>query len=173
MRDSSTCNVVCLSPRQTYKLSHGCSRHGIPVMRLPEACHVVDFWYFLLSLSIVRTDPPTIPRVIQARHIYHKTSRSVQDAKLLLLQGTKTKGMILHPSKQLTIDRFVDADFAGPWNVENPHNPLCVKSQKGYVLMVGNCPANWVSKLLSEITVSTMEAEYIALSTAMHDLIPL
>ena len=84
MRDSSTCNLVCLSPGQTYKLPHGCSRHGIPVMRLPEACHVVDFWYFLLSLSIIRTAPPTIPRVIQAWHIYHKTARSVQSGKLLL-----------------------------------------------------------------------------------------
>ena len=85
MRDSSTCNVVCLSPGQTYKLSHGCSRHGIPVMRLPEACHVVDFWYSLLSLSIIRTAPRTIPRVIQAWYIYHKTARSVQSGKLLLI----------------------------------------------------------------------------------------
>ena len=92
MRDSSTYNVVCLSPGQTYKLSHGCSSHGIHVMRLPEACHVVDFWYFLLSLSIVRTDPPTIPRVIEAWYIYHKTSRSVQDAKLLLPRMHKEQG---------------------------------------------------------------------------------
>ena len=34
------------------------------------------------------------------------------------LQGTKTKGLILKPSKQLTVDCFVDADFAGQWNGE-------------------------------------------------------
>ena len=39
--------------------------------------------------------------------------------------------------------------------------------------MVGNCPVHWESKLQTEITVSTMEAEYIALSKAMKDLIPL
>ena len=101
MRDSSTCNVVCLSPGQTYKLLHGCSRHGIPVMRLPEACHVVDFWYFLLSLSIIRTAPPTIPRVIQAWHIYHKTARSVQCGKLLLNDPPS-----LDPAKQEMASSF-------------------------------------------------------------------
>ena len=89
------------------------------------------------------------------------------------LQGAITKGLILKPSKQLTVDCFVDADFAGQWNVENPEDPLCVKSRTGYVLLVRNCPVQWASKLLSEILVSMMEAEYISLSTAMRDLIPL
>ena len=89
------------------------------------------------------------------------------------LQGTKMKGLVLKPSKQLTVDCFVDADFAGQWNVEDPDDLLFVKSRTGYVLLVGNCPVKWVSKLQSEISVSTMEAEYISLSTAMRDLIPL
>ena len=89
------------------------------------------------------------------------------------LKGTKTKGLILKPSKQLTVDCFVDVDFAGQWNVEDPEDPLSVKSRTGYVLLVGNCPVQWVSKLQSEISVSMMEAEYISLSTAMRDLIPL
>ena len=57
MRDTSMCNVICLTPGQPYKLSHACAMYGIPVMQLPEACHVVDFWYFLLSLSIISTAP--------------------------------------------------------------------------------------------------------------------
>ena len=81
--------------------------------------------------------------------------------------------MILMPSLQLTVDCFVDADFVGQWNVKHPQDPSCVKSLTSYVLMVGNCPDHWVSKLQTEITVSTMESEYIASSTAMHDLIPL
>ena len=83
------------------------------------------------------------------------------------LQGTKMKVLILKPSKQLTVDCFVNTDFAGQWNIENPEDPLCVKSRMGYVLLVGNCPVHWVSKLQSEILVSTMEAEYISLSMAM------
>ena len=86
------------------------------------------------------------------------------------IQGTKTKGLILKPSKQLTVDCFVDVDFTGQWNVEKPEDPLCVKSRMGYVLLVGNCLVHWVSKLQSEISVSMMEAEYISLSMAMRDL---
>ena len=89
------------------------------------------------------------------------------------LKGTKDRGMILTPSKNLTVDCYVDSDFAGQWNAEDPQDPLCVKSRTGYVLMVAGCPVHWVSKLQSEIAVSTMEAEYIALSLAMRDLLPL
>ena len=39
--------------------------------------------------------------------------------------------------------------------------------------MVGKSPGHWVSNLQSEVAVSMMEAEYIALSTTMWDLIPL
>ena len=81
--------------------------------------------------------------------------------------------MLLQPAHELTIDCFVDVDFAGQWNVKDPHDPLCVKSWTGYVLMVGKCPVHWVSKLQSEVAVSMMEAEYVALGTAMQDLIPL
>ena len=65
----------------------------------------------------------------------------------LYLQGTKTKGLILKPSKQLTVDCFVDADFAGQCNVENPET-LCVSNHRqamffllGTVLSTGfqNC----------------------------------
>jgi hypothetical protein len=39
--------------------------------------------------------------------------------------------------------------------------------------MFAGCPLVWVSKLQSEVALSTTEAEYIALSQAMRDLIPL
>ena len=81
--------------------------------------------------------------------------------------------MILRPSKIFTTDCYVDVDFSGQWNVKNPDDPLCVKSHTGYVLLVGNCPVHWVSQMQTEVAVSTMEAEYIMLSTDMHDLIPL
>jgi hypothetical protein len=35
------------------------------------------------------------------------------------------------------------------------------------------CPILWKSKLQTEIALSTMEAEYVALSTAMKDLLPI
>ena len=44
------------------------------------------------------------------------------------LKGTHSNGMLLQPTHELTIDCFVDVDFAGQWNVKDPHDPLCVKS---------------------------------------------
>ena len=79
----------------------------------------------------------------------------------------------MKPVDVLLVGCFIDADFAGQWNVEDPQDPLCVKSRMGYVLMITNCPIHWVSKLQMELAVLTMEVEYIALSTTMRDLIPL
>jgi hypothetical protein len=67
----------------------------------------------------------------------------------------------------------VDADFAGLWNYESDQDPVCVKSRTGYVMTLGGCPIQWNSKLQTEIALSTTEAEYIALSQAMRELIPL
>ena len=67
----------------------------------------------------------------------------------------------------------MDADFAGLWNHEDDQDPVCVKSRTGYVLTLGGFPLHWVSKLQSEISLSTCEAEYIACSQAMRDLLPM
>ncbi len=66
----------------------------------------------------------------------------------------------------------MDADFAGLWKVESESDPVCVKSRTGYILLLGGCPLTWASRLQTEIALSTVEAEYIALSTAMRDLLP-
>jgi hypothetical protein len=67
------------------------------------------------------------------------------------------------PHKDMNLDCYVDADFAGLWGSEDDQDPVCVKSRTGYVLTLGGCPLLWVSKL----------AEYIALSQAMRDLLPM
>ena len=89
------------------------------------------------------------------------------------LQGTKHKGLEFTLTKQMELDCYVDADFAGLWNYESDQDPVCVKSRTGYVITLGGCPVTWVSKLQTEIALSTLEAEYIALSTAMRDLLPM
>jgi hypothetical protein len=71
------------------------------------------------------------------------------------------------------LNYYVDADFAGLWNDEISSEPLSVKSRTGYIITFANCPVLWISKLQTEIALSTTEVEYIALSQAMRDLIPL
>ena len=90
------------------------------------------------------------------------------------LKGTPTQGLQFVPdSDSLRLDCYVDADFAGLFGVEEPLDPICSKSRTGYVILLGQCPVVWVSKLQHETALSTAESEYIALSSAMRDLIPL
>ncbi len=67
----------------------------------------------------------------------------------------------------MDLDLYVDADFAGLWSYEHDQDPVCVKSRTGFVITLGTCLVMWVSKLQTEIALSTLEAEYIALSMAM------
>jgi hypothetical protein len=90
------------------------------------------------------------------------------------LQATSDKGYILQPSaNSRNLDCYVDADFAGMWCDEISEEPFSVKSRTGFVILFANCPVLWSSKLQTEIALSTTEAEYIALSQAMRDLIPM
>jgi hypothetical protein len=80
------------------------------------------------------------------------------------LKGTRERGMIIRPTANLSLDLYVDADFAGLWNAENPDESISVKSRTGFIIMIGGTPVIWTSKLQTEIALSTCEAEYIALS---------
>ncbi len=86
---------------------------------------------------------------------------------------TQDKGLILHPTKNFALDVWVDADFTSMWNQEHSAFRENVLSRSGYIITYCNCPIHWVSKLQTEITLSTPESKYIALSTATRKLIPL
>ena len=114
--------------------------------------------------------------VHQCARFTHCPRRSHEQAILRIcryLKGTKTKGMVFTPDPNMKLDLYCDADFAGLWGVENAQYPVCVKSRTGFVLMLGGCPLLWVSKLQQLTTLSTCEAEYVALSHAMRELLPM
>jgi hypothetical protein len=93
----------------------------------------------------------------------------------LYLKRTLDKGLVLQPDhdRPLDIDCYVDADFAGLFGYEQPHDPSSVKSRTGYVICVANCPVIWSSRLQHLIATSTTEAEYNALSDSMREVLPL
>jgi hypothetical protein len=88
------------------------------------------------------------------------------------LKGTADKGIILSPDQNRGIECYVDADFAGAYKFEESHNPTSLLSRTGYTIYFKGCPILWVSKMQTEITLSTTEAEYVALSQSMRDVIP-
>ena len=86
---------------------------------------------------------------------------------------TKYHGLIFKIDPTKCVVCFVDASFAGDWNQSWSEEPSSVFSRTGYVIYFGGCPIIWYSKLQSEISLSTTEAEYVALSQSMRDTIPL
>ncbi len=82
-------------------------------------------------------------------------------------------GLMFRRDPEFRLECYVDADYAGLWKQEDDQDPICVKSRTGYVMMLNKNPVHWVSKLQTEIALSTTEAEYIALSQAMRELIPM
>lgn len=89
------------------------------------------------------------------------------------LQDTKDKGLTIKPGNHLAIDAYVDADFEETWKSENSRDPKSVKLLTGYVVCFGGCPFVWKSQLIPETCLSTMMAEYIALSMCARQVIPL
>jgi len=95
--------------------------------------------------------------VHQCARFTHIPRASYEQAVLRIcyyLTGTKDKGLVFKPSAELTLDCYVDADFAGLWKVKDGQGPECVKSRTGYVLMLHGCPLTWASRLQSEIALS-------------------
>ncbi|GFH59556.1 hypothetical protein CTEN210_16032 [Chaetoceros tenuissimus] len=91
------------------------------------------------------------------------------------LLGTQDKGIIFKPdiNKLGQLECFVDADFAGNYTKEQSHDLNSVRSKTGCVILYTGCPITWFSKLQTKISLSTTEAEYIALSTACRELLPM
>jgi len=89
------------------------------------------------------------------------------------LKKTAEKGMIISPDRSKGLECYVDASFCEGWSSDAIVDPTNCYSRTGYVIRLFGCPIIWVSKLQTEITLSTTESEYVALSQAMRDIIPL
>jgi hypothetical protein len=121
----------------------------------------------------------TRPDIAYAVHQSDRYSHGTRDSHALAvkrilryLKVTSDKGIMFKPNKSNKNDRHVDSDFAGLFGVEDGLKPICAKSRTGYVIKFCDVPILWVSKMQTKIALSTLEAEYIALSQSMRDLIP-
>ena len=88
------------------------------------------------------------------------------------LAGTKDQGIICTPTSE-SLECFVDSDFCGEWTPSESDNPATAKSRTGCVIKYAGCPLLWASEKQSLIALSTTEAEYLALSDALREAIPL
>ena len=115
--------------------------------------------------------------VHQCARFTHNYKASHEEAILRIcryLKDIKEKGgLVINPSNRMQMDCYVDADFAGLYRYEDAQDPVCAKSRTGFVITFANCPIMWVSKLQQEVALSTLHAEYIALSQSLRELLPL
>ena len=74
-----------------------------------------------------------------------------------------TNRILLIESKDLNLECYVDADWAG--------DKLDRKSTSGFLLKVGGAVFSWKSKKQTSQALSTMEAEYIALNEGLKELV--
>jgi Reverse transcriptase (RNA-dependent DNA polymerase) len=129
----------------------------------------------LLYLS-TNTRPDISFAVSQVARFNHSPKKSHATAiKTIVryLHRTADKGTIVRPTGDLSLDCYVDADFAGLHGRDPDHEPTSAKSRTGYIITLGGCPILWKSKLQTEISLSTLESEYSALSASMRTLLPL
>jgi hypothetical protein len=69
------------------------------------------------------------------------------------LSGTMKQGLVFSPDKDMKLDCYVDANFAGLWKYEEDQDPVCVK-YSGYVFTLGGCPLTWSLKLQTKVAFS-------------------
>ena len=130
--------------------------------------------HFLLSNLTASTRPEIQYAVHQLARFSANPKRSHEVAAkrvIRYLKSTPEKGILLRPDRKQGLTCYVDADFAGNWSSDQALDPRACLSRTGYVIFYANCPITWHSKLQSTIALSTTEAEYVALSTAMRDVI--
>ncbi len=87
---------------------------------------------------------------------------------------TRDLGIKFKPNAEKGFECYCDADFSGNWNKSFAEvDPNTAKSRSGWIVFYAGCPIIWASKLQSQVALSTTEAEYIAMSMALRDVIPI
>ena len=93
---------------------------------------------------------------------------------LSVLQGTFEVGMLFHPKMNEAFKVYADADFSDNCLKEYAeYDQATTKSRLGWIITYANGPILWAPKMQSLVILSTTEAEYIALSSALQEAIPL
>ena len=71
------------------------------------------------------------------------------------------------------VDCYSDTNFTGLWGHENPQDHIFHRSRTRFVVSFSNFSLLWVSKIQTDISLSTIHSEYVALSHSVRVLFPL
>ena len=148
-----------------------------------EAHKAEDFDYRSVIGKLLYLEKSTRPDLAYAVHQCARFSsnpkkehtKAVKHIGRYLL-ATKDKGLEFSPNLDHGLECFADSDFAGNWtkdHADSDNTSDMVRSRSGFVIMFAGCPIHWASRLQSTIALSSCEAEYVSLSTALREVIPL
>ena len=135
---------------------------------------VIGMMWYLTS----HTHPELSFAVSQAARFAFAPKRCHELALIRIGQYLKScpnDGIIMTPIKtaDFHMEVYVDSDFLGVYGKEKRDDPDNVRSRAGYVILINGCAIVWKSVLTEAICMSTMMAEYYALSAAMREALPL
>lgn len=79
------------------------------------------------------------------------------------IKNTLDYGLTYRRDADLTPTAFVDADYGGCRDTR--------RSTSGYVFLMAGAPVTWSSKCQSTVALSTVEAEYVAMSRCAQQIV--
>ncbi|GJX81812.1 retrotransposon protein, putative, ty1-copia subclass [Tanacetum coccineum] len=104
---------------------------------------------------------------IVSRYLVNPRKNHWEAVKWILkyLKGTAYVGLVYgrYQGKHVDVDGFVEADYA--------KDPDKGRSMTGYMFMVHGCAVSWKATLQHVVALSTIEAEYMALTEAIKESI--
>ncbi|KAL7554713.1 hypothetical protein ACHAWF_018679, partial [Thalassiosira exigua] len=122
---------------------------------------------------LAQTMRPDIMYAVHSCANYSSNPRKEHGAAVLDIAFTRILDLKFKPDSVNGFEANANANFDGNLNpVEAPTDPSTVKSHTDWVIFYAGCPIIWASRLETQVALSTTEAEYIALSMSLRDVIP-
>jgi hypothetical protein len=175
--------------KKTLKAAHmeDCNPNWTPASQLSLGAdpngesHDNSTWHYSsivgMLLYIANNTRPDISYAVSAvgRFVNNPKKSHASAVKTILryLQRTQDKGIIVKPNGTFDLKVWVDADFSGMYGREPSDSSDSARSRLGYIIKLGDVLLTWRTNLISEICLSTLEAEYVALVTAVRAVIPI
>lgn len=121
----------------------------------------------LLYLTVNTRPDISVAVSILSRKICNPTEQDLTELKRILKYLSSTKDLKLKvgnnlPESETILEGYADADWAGDVKTR--------KSTSGYIFKLGGATLSWASRKQGNVTLSSTEAEYVALSEACQEI---
>ncbi|XP_033510051.1 secreted RxLR effector protein 161-like [Nicotiana tomentosiformis] len=138
------------TPEETERMSRDPSRSAVESLMYDMVCTRPDIYQAVGLVSRYQTDPglahwQAVKRIMR------------------YLKGTADYAFCYQGCKDLRLVGYSDADHGGDLDER--------KSTSGYIFLLSDGAISWSSKKKSCVSLSTMEAEYVALASAAQEVV--